>query len=117
MDRRGIADQGLQLCVHTKCAHRRTRLCHFADGLALFSGHETDEREDDDAGKEARTTVDAAHEDCLSTQINEWTSSSYILVHIIVILVVTAQRHQRAQAETVRKEYLRTRVHPHLRLS
>jgi hypothetical protein len=43
-------------------------LGHLANGLALFGGHETDEREDDDAGEEARAAVDAAHKDGLSVQ-------------------------------------------------
>ena len=80
-----------------------TRLGHVPHVNPLLLGHEPEKREDDEAGEHGGAGVDAADD-------------QGVLVHVVVVLVVGAQRHDGAQAEAVGEEDLGGGVNPHSRL-
>lgn len=90
--------------------------------------HEADDGEDDEAGKHAGAGVDAAHDDGVPVHAgtkqtvfqrgrNKQTDNDggNLLVHVVVVGVVAAQRDERAQAQAVGEEDLSGCIQPHLR--
>ena len=76
-----------------------TRLGHVPHVNPLLLGHEPEKREDDEAGEHGGAGVDAADD-------------QGVLVHVVVVLVVRAQRHDGTQAEAVGEEDLGGGVNP-----